>query len=48
MELSISRADLRDVDVKKADRVGFELALARFIPLDLWKPGDAAALQTEV
>jgi len=40
MELALFRADLRDVDVKVADRIGLELSLHRrqTVPRPLPKP----------
>jgi hypothetical protein len=37
-------ADLGNVDVEVADRIGLELALARLVALDLRQTGDAVTL----
>ena len=41
-------ADLGDVDMKVADRVGLELLAPRLIAVDLWQPGDIVPLQAAV
>ncbi len=41
-------ADLGDVDMKVADRVGLEPLLGRLVPVGLRQPADAVALKTAV
>jgi len=45
IELALGSADLGDVDVEKADRIGLEFLLCRLAALDIGQPADAMALQ---
>jgi hypothetical protein len=45
VKLAFLGANLGDIDVEVADRVGLELALVRRVAFDLWQAGDAVALQ---
>jgi hypothetical protein len=45
VKLALLSANLRDIDVKVADRVGLELLASRPVALDVGKPGDAVPLQ---
>ncbi len=45
VELALFGAHLRDIDVKIADRVSLELALAGHVAGDFWQARDAMALQ---
>ena len=45
VELAFLGANLGDIDVEVADRVGLELALVRCVAIDLRQPRDAVALQ---
>ena len=48
MELALGRADLGNVDVDEADRIGLERTLGRGPAFDLGQAGDTVALQTSV
>lgn len=45
IELAVFRADLGDVDVDIADRIGFELLLGRGFSLQVGQAGDVMALE---
>ena len=45
VELAFLGADLGDVDVEEADRVGLEGLLARLVAVDLGQPADPVPLQ---
>ena len=48
VELADLGADLGDVDVKVADRIGLEALSARLLAFGEWQAGDAVTLQTAV
>src|SRR5919107_5843776 len=47
-QLPLFRADLGDVDMEVADRVGGEALLARPVTVDLGQPADAVPLEAAV
>ena len=48
MELALLRADLRDVDVEVADRVGLEARTLGLVTIDIRQSADAVTLQAAV
>lgn len=46
MKSAFGGPDLGDVDMEVADGLWLELALGRFVALDVGRPADAVALQT--
>src|ERR1700728_2450594 len=48
VEFALRGSNFGDVDMKIADRIGFEFALGGGFAFDLRQPGDPVALQTPV
>lgn len=48
IELAVSGLNLGDIDVKIANRVGFECLLGGLVTFDIWQSGYAVALQAPV
>jgi len=48
IELALLGTHLRDIDMKVADRVGFELFAPGLVAIDVGQPGDAVSLQAAV